>query len=199
MSMEKNEMMASIITAVMVVVGLIGLSIITPVISGIIDAGTTGAGARAAGALGATNFATAKVVLKFIPTFTAIGILVGAIGNIIGSGAKIKKVFGQADLQLKEALVGIVGTVVGVIGLAIFSPMINTLTSAGGGLVPSNTVCLDVAVAHSSIASGVLCTYPTAVTIVEFIPVFFAIGLLVGAISSITVAGGVAWRKARGA
>ena len=101
--MEKNEMMASIITAVMVVVGLIGISIITPVITGI----TITAG----GALIDAKFATAKTVIHFIPTFTAIGILVGAIGNIIGSGAKIRRVFGQTDLQLKEALVGIVGTV----------------------------------------------------------------------------------------
>ena len=198
MSMEKNEMMASIITAVMVVVGLIGLSIVTPVISQLIDAGTTGAGARTAGALGSSAFAVTKTVVKFIPTFLAIGILVGAIGNIIGSGAKIKKVFGQADLNLKESIVGIISTVVGVIGLSIFSPMIGTITTAGGALVPANTTCITTAVAHSSIASGVLCTYPTAVTIVEFIPVFFAIGLLVGSISSITVAGGVAYRKYKG-
>ena len=92
--------------------------------------------------------------------------------------------FGQTDLQLKEALVGIVGTVVGVIGLAIFSPMIGTLTAATGSL--------------GSTTGGAGDPYATARTIVEFIPVFFAIGLLVGAISSITVAGGVAWRKARG-
>ena len=43
-----------------------------------------------------------------------------------------------------------------------------------------------------------VCTYATAKTIVTFIPVFFAITLLVGAISTITVAGKVGYNYARG-
>ena len=166
---EKKEMMASIISSVGIVVGIIGLNIITPTITTL----TT-----ASGALTASDFATAKTVVEFIPTFVALGILMSAIGGLVGPGVKIAKVATGGDLNIKESIVGIVAVVVGVIGISIFSPMISTLVGTGGALAAAQ--------------------YATAKTIVTFIPVFFAITLLVGVISTITVAGKVGYNYARG-
>ena len=202
---ERKEMMVSIISAVGIVVGIIGLQIITPTISNLITGGvniSSNAANHATGALGvpATGgdvFATARTVVGFIPTFVALGILMAAIGGLVGPGVKITKVARGGDLNIKEAIVGIVSVVVGVIGISIFSPMISTAIESGGALTPEAMTCVTTHVTSAGDLAN-LCTYATAKTIVTFIPVFFAITLLVGAISTISVAGKVGYDYARG-
>ena len=94
---ERKEMMISIISAVGIVVGIIGLSIITPTISSLITGGvniSSNAANHATGALGdpavgSDVFATARTVVSFIPTFVALGILMSAIGGLVGPGVKL--------------------------------------------------------------------------------------------------------------
>ena len=191
---EKKEMMASIISTVSIVVGIIGVSIIAPTITTL----TTDSGA-----LTSSDFATAKTVVEFIVTFVALGILISAIGGMIGPGSKIVKVAQGNDLNIKDAIIGIVTTVVGVIGISIFAPMIQSLialpTIASSAVtVVGGPLCSSLSVGDALATAACEGTFATARTIVTFIPVFYAITILVGAISTIAVGGKIGLNYARG-
>ena len=110
------------------------------------------------------------------------------------AGRSFKNIAGGGDVDIKESIGTIVATVVGVIGISVFSPMIDDLVVTGGGLC--NNAAADAAAtscANLGTESPTSYNYPgsfgTARTIIGFVPVFYAITLLMGAIATIGVVG----------
>ena len=89
----------------------------------------------------------------------------------------------------------VISIVVGVIGISIFAPMVETLSS--GALTPTAAQCVTTNVTTAGDLTN-LCTYTTAKTVVGFIPTFYAISLLVGAIATIAVQGKGFYNRNRG-
>ena len=176
MNGERSELMLNIMITVGIIVGVIGLTIIAPIIT----AQTVTSG----GSLTGTDFVTARQVLQFVPTFVGLGLMLGAVAPLYKKGVQVKSAFGQGgsatSLNVQEIIMSVISIVVGVIGISIFAPMINTLTTTQ----LASTITGD--------------PYVTARTVVGFIPTFYAISLLVGAIATIAVQGKGFYNRNRG-
>ena len=200
MNGERSELMLNIMITVGIIVGVIGLTIIVPIISSQITGGvniSSNANNHGEGSL--FDFETARTVLGFVPTFVGLGLMLGAVAPLYKKGVQVKAAFGRGgsatSLNVQEIIMSVVSIVVGVIGISIFAPMVETLTS--GALTPTAAQCVTENVTAVGGLTN-LCTYTTAKSVVGFIPTFYAISLLVGAIGTIAVQGKGFYDRNRG-